>query len=239
MEKKMKILVKDGSIVTPGELLAENYESTKTDEEYLIKDNGTYKKEKNVYSSVVGIFKEKTMSVIKLGGDYIPKEGDYIIGKIIDMNFSNWFVDIRGPYDAGMRISEASKEYIDTDKYDMTHYYDFSDILFAKIIDITDGKKISLTAKEQGLGKLRGGILTNIDPSKVPRLIGTNESMINMIEKATSTQIEAGHNGYVWIKGKSSEVKRVKEAIQLINEESHTKGLTEKVEKLLKKGGKK
>jgi exosome complex component RRP4 len=230
----MKIVAKNNSIVTPGELLAEKVISKVVHEEYrLTKEDGTYKKDDNVYSSVVGIFKEKGLRVVKLGGAYIPKVGDYVIGTIIDMTFSNWFVDIRGPYDAGMRISEASKEYIDTDKYDMTHYYDFNDIIFAKIIDITDGKKISLTAKEDGLGNLRGGVLATIDPSKVPRLIGTNESMISMIEKLTKTQIEVGHNGYVWIKGSADGIKQVKEVIKIINQESHKRGLTSRIEKLL------
>lgn len=239
MEKKLKIVTKNGSIVTPGELLAENYKTNKTSEEYRRNNNGTYLKDDKVYSSTVGIFNEKGLRVVKLGGTYIPKEGDYIIGRVIDMNFSNWFIDIEGPYDAGMRISEASKEYIDTDKYDMTHYFDFDDLLFAKIIDITDGKKISLTAKESGLGKLRGGITTRIDPSKVPRLIGTNESMINLIEKQTKTQIEVGHNGVAWIKGEAEGMKKAKDAISLIDKESHVKGLTDKIENMLKKGDKK
>ncbi|PIU63179.1 RNA-binding protein [archaeon CG07_land_8_20_14_0_80_38_8] len=235
----MEIKVKDKSIVTPGELIAANVKFSDADEEYRIKmNNGIYKKGSNVYASVVGIFKENGLKVIQLSGSYIPRQGDYIIGKVIDMSFSNWFVDIRGPYEAGLRISEASTKYLDTDKYDMSHYFDFGEYIFAKITDITDSKKISLSCKESGLGKLEGGIITRIDPSKFPRLLGTNDSMIDMIEKLSNTKIEAGHNGLVWIKGPAEGVKKAKEAVKLINKESHLTGLTEKVEKLLQ-GGKK
>ena len=226
----MKIKVKDNEIVTPGELIAEDVK------DYHIKNNnGVYLKKDKIYSSVVGIFNEKSMKIVKLGGVYIPKRGDYVVGTIIDMNFSNWFVDILGPYDAGMHISDASMDYIDTKKNDMTYYYDFGDFVFAKITEVTDSKKISLTAKEKGLGKLTGGIVTRINPSKLPRLIGTNKSMIEMIQKQTNTTIKVGQNGLIWIKGDPVNVKKVKEVVSIINEESHTKGLTKKIESILNK----
>lgn len=228
--KIMKTVVKNGSIVTPGELLAEGIKSN-TRREY----DGTYKKNESVYSCVVGIFNEKDLRVVKLSGEYVPRTGDYIIGRVVGMNFSNWFIDIGAPYDAGLRISEASHKYLDTDKYDMAHYFDFEDVVFAKIIEITGSKKISLTCKERGLGKLSGGILTKIDPSKYARLIGKNDSMVDMIEKLTKTRVEAGHNGFVWIKGEPSGIKKAKDAVKLVNDESHVHGLTKKVEKLLKK----
>ncbi len=99
--------------------------------------------------------------------------------------------------------------------------------------------KISLTLKEPDLKKLVGGVITKIDTPKVPRLMGTKGSMIDMIEKKTNTTIYAGDNGYIWIKGKAANVKKVKEIVQIINNESHVSGLTNKIEKLLNKGDKK
>ncbi len=226
-----RLMLKNKEIVTPGELLAKGNFNNR---------DGTYRVGDKIYSSIVGILdiNENNIRVIKLGGVYIPKKNDYVIGIIEDMNFSNWFVNIRGPFEAGLPIREASKEYIDLDKYDMTDYYDYGDIIFAKILDITSNNKITLTMKEPELRKLEGGILTTINPSKVPRLIGKKGNMITMIKEKTKTQIIIGNNGYVWMKGDAEDIKRVKEVVKLIEAESHTRGLTDKIERLLSKGDK-
>ncbi|MBN1923365.1 MAG: RNA-binding protein [Nanoarchaeota archaeon] len=226
-----KILLENKTIVTPGELIADG-------EGFAARD-GSYNKGSKVYSSVVGIvnIKDNNIRVVKLGGEYNPQKDDYVVGIVTDMNFSNWFVDIGCPYDAGLRISEASRDYIDTDRYDMTHYFNYGDVIFAKIIELTESKKIGLTLKEPDLKKLEGGVLARIDPPKVPRLMGTKGSMVDMIEKKTKTTIYVGDNGYVWIKGNADDVKKVKEVISIINNESHISGLTKKIEDLLNKGG--
>ena len=51
------------------------------------------------------------------------------------------------------------------------------------------------------MGKFRGGIIVDITPTKVPRLIGKKGSMINMIKDKTNCKIIVGQNGLVWVKG--------------------------------------
>ncbi len=51
--------------------------------------------------------------------------------------------------------------------------------------------------------------------------------MINAIKKKTDCTIIVGQNGRVWIKGEAEDLAR--KAVQKVNQEAHTDGLTEKV----------
>ena len=79
--------------------------------------------------------------------------------------------------------------------------------------------------------KLKGGVVIKITPSKVPRLIGKQGSMVNLIKEKTGTVIRVGQNGLVWLDGEK--VEKAIKAIKLIDEKSHIYGLTEGISKLL------
>jgi exosome complex component RRP4 len=70
-------------------------------------------------------------------------------------------------------------------------------------------------------------------------VLGKEDSMINMIQEMTKTKIVVGMNGLAWISGNAIDIKKAKEAIELIDSEGHIEGLTKKVEDILKKGDKK
>ena len=94
---------------------------------------------------------------------------------------------------------------------------------------------VDLSLKSRGLGKLEGGRIITINGHKVPRVIGKEGSMINLIKDNTNTEITVGQNGRVWIKGDLDGETKATEAIKLIERESGSEGLTEKVEEFLKK----
>ena len=83
------------------------------------------------------------------------------------------------------------------------------------------------------MGKFKGGIIVDIAPTKVPRLIGKKGSMINMIKDKTKCKIVVGQNGLVWIKGKPDMEQLTKDTIKLIEAEAHTSGLTNKIKNKL------
>jgi exosome complex component RRP4 len=63
--------------------------------------------------------------------------------------------------------------------------------------------------------------------------------MIKTIKDTSGCNVVVGQNGYVWIQGEDLEkVLLVQKAIEMIESDAQTSGLTEKVEKMLK-GGKK
>ena len=74
-----------------------------------------------------------------------------------------------------------------------------------------------------------------VTPTKIPRVIGKKGSMISQIKAATGCQIILGVNGVVLVTGKTPEDEDLAIiAIQKIEAESHTTGLTDRITQLLK-----
>lgn len=217
------ILVEDKQIVVPGDVLAEgDYYSGR----------GTFKSEDKVCSQLVGLvaIRDNKISVLPLQSKYIPKRGDVVIGKITEVRFSMWNVDINSPYSGILPASDV----FGRDKKDMSSAFDVGDSLFLRVVDVDEVKKVKLGLKGRGLGKFRGGILINITPTKVPRLIGKKGSMINMIKQETKCEVVVGQNGLVWVKGQPEMERVVEKVINTIEAEAHTSGLTDRVRDMLK-----
>ncbi len=224
-----RIFVKPRELVVPGTLLAQGP---------FKNGRGTFREGNRIYSTVIGLVevRKDMIRVIPLEGPYIPEVGDNVLGKIIDVRFSNWSVDIGAPYEANLRVQDATEERVDLLKTDLRKIFDIGDIIYAKIKAYNEINQIDLTTRGMPFkgGPLRGGQLVTITPSKVPRLIGKGGSMINMIKRLTSTRIIVGQNGWVWVSGKNEELERLAiEAILKVNRESHTQGLTDRVKEFL------
>ena len=216
------IYVKEKDLVVPGEILAE-------DDYYA--GRGTFQENGKVCSNLLGLvsLRNKKISVIPLKSKYLPKKGDVVIGKIDDVRFSMWGVDINSPYPGILPASEV----FGRDKKDLSRVFDIGDVLFLRIVDVDEVKKVKLGLKGRGMGKFKGGIIVDIAPTKVPRLIGKKGSMINMIKDKTGCKIVVGQNGLVWVKGKQDMEQIVKDTIKLIEKEAHTSGLTDRIKNRL------
>ncbi len=174
----------------------------------------------------------RVVKIIPVSGIFEPRRGNTVIGRVEDINFSGWMIDIGGPFSSFLPLSECSK-YIN--KNDIAQFADIGDVLSMKIMGVKKGG-VDLTLKSRGLGKLEGGRIIKINPHKVPRIIGREGSMINLIKNKTKTDITVGQNGFIWMKGDDQGEKKAENAIHLIVQESISDGLTEKIEKFL--GGK-
>jgi exosome complex component RRP4 len=139
-------------------------------------------------------------------------------------------IDIGGPYSSFLPIMECPRF---INRNNLSEFADIGDVMSLKIFNVKKGG-VDLTLKSKGLGKLEGGRIIKINPQKVPRVIGKEGSMINLIKEKTNTEITVGQNGFIWIKGDYDSEKKAEGAIKLISEESASSGLTEKVEKFLK-----
>ena len=69
----------------------------------------------------------------------------------------------------------------------------------------------------------------------MPRIIGKNASMVNMLRDATGVRLHIGQNGVVWMSGEPENEIIVTEAIELIEREAHTTGLTDRIKVWLEK----
>ena len=210
-------------IVVPGDLLSESG---------LKAGPGTYVESGRIYAAQLGIktTRSNVVGVVPLSGQYIPMRGDMVIGKIVDMGASNWFVDINAAHQSSLHVNEVPwrVEFGETGKF-MT----VGDLVSLKVVGVDELGKVQISMKEHGLRKLAGGVVVEVAPAKIPRVIGRSGSMIQMLKNATSCRIYVGQNGRIWVDGDLDSMLKAIDAIKLIETEAHSVGLTQKVEKLL------
>ena len=215
-------------LVTPGELLAEG--------DYLA-GNNTYAEEDKIYAQRIGLtdYDNKKVNVVALRSFYFPKVGDVVIGIVLEVGFSGWTVDIKAPYTALLRASDVLSRPFKPQNDELSKVLNGRDLIVAKISSYDRAHDPQLTVGEPGLGKITRGQIIKVTPSKIPRVIGRKGSMISMIKKETGCQIILGLNGVILVTGKNPEDEELgMAAIQKIEEESHTSGLTERITKFLK-----
>ncbi|RLE57767.1 MAG: RNA-binding protein [Thermoprotei archaeon] len=224
------IYFKHRQLVLPGELLAEgNY----------VPSGAAYAEGNKIYASAVGLaeLREKNIvHVISLSSVYTPRVGDVVVGKVIEIGLTGWYVDINAPYLAFLPVSEATTRFVDIAKENLANILNRGDVVVAKVLiaDVTR-ENLVISIKEGGkLGRKREGTLIEIDPAKVPRVIGRKGTMINLIKSSLECDIIVGQNGWILIQGKSLEDELfVARLIKKIERESHVPGLTERIRKLI------
>lgn len=217
---------KERRIVVPGEVIV-------TGDNFLAGE-GTIREGKDIIASRFGLAEEsgRLVKIIPLSGIYMPRRGNVVIGKIEDITFNGWIIDIDAPYRAFLPVSECPGF---INKEDIPDYYDIGDMVVAKVNNAKN-KGIDLSIKQRGLGKLNEGLIIYINSNKVPRVIGKEGSMINLIKKETGCNITVGQNGVIWIKGSKIEDELfAKEIIKFVTEKSFLNGLTEKVKEYIDK----
>ncbi|MFH1364339.1 MAG: KH domain-containing protein, partial [Candidatus Aenigmatarchaeota archaeon] len=162
-------------------------------------------------------------------GVYSPKVGDMVMGKITELQSSGWIVDIDSYFDAYMPLSNVN-EFIDTRRTTLDKYYAIGDVIYAKVV-VVNGDSIHVSMQDTRSRKLRDGRIVKVNNAKVPRLIGKNGSMISLIKQGTNSRIRVGQNGFACLEDGNIEL--AVKAIKMIEKESHTEGLTEKISELL------
>jgi len=194
---------------------------------------GVYLEGENVFAKVLGVLRinENEIDIIPLAGIYLPNVGDKVIGVISSVEISGWLVDINSPYVAFMPLAESVEEYVDTSRTDISRFFDIGNIVFCSVSKVTKNRTVQVSMRSMGSRKLYGGTIFKVSPSKIPRIIGKEGSMIKLIKSKTGCDIYTGQNGVVWIRG-DNKAKAI-EAILTIERESHIVGLTEKIEKML------
>jgi exosome complex component RRP4 len=208
-------------IVVPGEVIVEG-------DDYL-PGEGTRRDGSKIVASKFGLAEEagRVIKLISIFGAFVPRRNNVIIGRVTDITYSGWLIDIDSASSAFVPIEESPRF---INRNEMDQYLAIGDVISAKIWTVK-GKGIDLTLKGKGLGKLEGGFIFRIIPSRVPRVIGREGSMVNLIKERTGCQITVGQNGWIWIKGPDtdSEIK-ARKAVEFVADKVHVSGLTEKME---------
>ena len=215
---------KERKLVIPGETIIEGDDYLPGD--FTSKDGNEIIANRYGLSEING----RVVKIISISGVFEPRRGNNVIGRVEDINFSGWSMYIGGPYSAFLPLSECPRF---INRNNIEEFATIGDILNVKIWSVKRGG-VDLTLKSRGLGKLEGGRLIRINPHKVPRVIGKEGSMINLIKNETKTEITVGQNGFIWLKGDTDGENKAEQAINIIETEASSDGLTDKVEKFLK-----
>lgn len=224
-----KLLVNEKEIVVPGEALAEGMD--------YLPGTGTYRLNDKIIAKKLGLVNVsgRAIKLVTLSGRYLPKFGDKIICRVVDITMNGWIVDINSAYSAFLSLRDASSRFIKKGE-DLTKYFDIGDYLRAKIVNVTSQNLVDLSMKEPGLNKLKSGRIIKINPHKVPRVIGKEGSMVSLIKKKTNCNIVVGQNGLVWLSSENFDNELIAEkAVRKIEQEAHLGGLTDIMEKYLDK----
>ena len=198
---------------------------------------GTFIEDGRIISGKLGILNANSnyINVIPLKGRYEPTVDDFVIGVVEEALSAGWLVDINAPSPAFLHVNEVpwDIEFSDTEKY-----LNRGDSIMAKVTQIDELKKFQITLKDRNLYKIKGGHIIEVEPSRVPRIIGKKGSMIALIKKYIRCRIFVGQNGKIWVDGDTESIERVLQTIYKIESEAITFGLTNRIEELLKKDAK-
>lgn len=212
-------------IVVPGEIIISG-------DEFLPGD-GTRREGNDILASRYGLadISDRMIKIIALSGNYVPRRGNVIVGQVSNITFRGWVIDFGGHFNGFLPLTEVPRF---INKGELRSYLDFGDVICAQILG-ADETSVDLSIKQRGFGKLEGGQLLEVNPNKVPRIIGKEGSMVKLIKESTNADVDVGQNGVVWIYGdKIEDELKAKKIIEFICENSFISGLTEKVEEFVK-----
>jgi exosome complex component RRP4 len=211
-------------LVIPGETIVSG-------DDYLPGDY-TNKDGDDVVANKYGLaeIRGRVVKILPVSGTYEPRRGNTVIGRVSEITFSGWVVDIGGPWRAFLPLNECPRF---INRNNVEEFATIGDVFNIKVWGVKTGS-VDLSLKSRGLGKLEDGRIIRINCHKVPRVIGKEGSMINLIKDKTHTEITVGQNGYVWLKGELEGTRKAEEAMRLIEKEAASEGLTQKVEEFLK-----
>ena len=218
--------MEERKIVVPGETIVQG-------DEFLPGD-GTRREEKDIVACRYGLadLSDRLVRVIPLSGVYAPRRGNVIIGSVVGITFKGWLIDFGSHMNGFLNVAEVPR-YIG--KGELRDFLDFGDVVCAKVFG-TEGNSIDLSIKFRGFGKIDGGQLIEVNANKVPRIIGKEGSMVNLIKEAAECDITVGQNGIIWVGAdKIEDELNARRIIEFICENSFLSGLTEKVEEYIKK----
>ncbi len=193
-------------LVTPGEVLSDKP---------LRIDNSLVEEGKTI-STIMGMYDDQTSSLIPIEGLWYPRPGEKVIGVIEEARLNTCNVALNAPY-KGIIILKFSE-------VNMVN----NDIIEATVKELDKTGTIVLSRPKV----LYGGKIMAVKPSKVPRILGKENTMITQVSQSTKASISVGMNGLVWVKG--GDVDLATKAINQIVEEAHVSGLTDRIAAMLK-----
>ena len=208
-------------VVVPGEVIVSG--------EDFLPSEGTRREGNDILASRFGLAEVmgRVIKVMAVSGAFVPRRNNTVIGRVVDVTFSGWLVDIDCASSGFLPLEESPRH---VTKQEMDQYLAIGDSIMAKVWNVK-AKGIDLSFQGDGLGKIEDGVIFRVIPNRVPRIIGREGSMVSLIKQKTGCDVIVAQNGWIWIKGPTidSEIK-ARKAIEYVADNFHISGLTDKME---------
>lgn len=194
-------------IVLPGDIIAEE----------RVRLDNTYHDSGKTFASVLGILDDERGCIIPLEGAWKPKSGSEVVGIIrsVDRNTCSIELNHSTP---GILIMDRNSRY-------SPKVFDVVESIIARV------ERRNIPIMERVRPVPEGARIIYVKPSKIPRILGKNNSMLKQIEELTGSRISVGVNGIIAISGDNTD--DAVYAIRTIEKNAHTSGLTDRVKELL------
>ena len=194
--------------------------------------SGTFRRDGESHAAVLGFPSESSgyVNVHPLAGRYSPRVGDKVIAICVETGPSLWRMDIGAFQNSMLHHSETDWK---VDFGDTASFIGIGDAALAEVYMVDGSGSHQVTLKKDDCRKLYAGTIARISPPRVSRVIGKQGTMITLIREKTGCRIQVGQNGFVWIDGEPEQIARAQKAVETISREATSRGLTEKIEKLL------
>ncbi len=206
----MQVMERNGKkIVVPGEVVT-------VDRKKL--GSHVYLYQGKIYADCLGIARVDgdMASVVPLEGKYLAQPGDLVVGVLVSEKFAGYHSDVNHFYPAFISKKEVQENLKP------------GTIVSAKVVDVNEMNELVLEQARV----FYGGDLISVSPVKIPRIIGKNGSMLEVLKRGTGCSILVGRNGRIWLKG--SNVPLAIKAIEIIEREAHRENLTERITAFLR-----
>ncbi len=197
-------------IVVPGEVVSEERKRL---------GSNVYVANGKIRSKVLGITdtEGEYANVVALEGKYDPRADDVVIGTVIRVVHAGYEINLNSATTSFIPRSAIREELRE------------GDLISAKVSYVNELRQAELEFPRL----VFGGEVIGVTPVKIPRFIGKNASMLEILKEGTGASLMIGKNGRVWAKG--GNIPLLKKALDFIEENSHKSHLTNAVQEMLKK----
>ena len=180
-------------IVVPGEVI--------TTEQGFLKGHGVYVQDGKMIASVCGVVERvnKLISVRSLKSRYVPKIGDVVVARVVDLGSSAWDMDIASHQYATLSINSIllpggeHRRRTDADILQMRSIFVENDLISAEVQQVNRNGSVSLHTRSPKYGKLSNGVLVTVPCVLIKRL---KQHFVNL---PCGVGCIFGYNGYVWV----------------------------------------
>ena len=158
--------------------------------------------------------KGKTLSVEPTHSRYIPRPSDLVIGYIEGCTNNIWFVELGAPFNAilPMSLGPGKVEFGGT-----RSVMDIGDAILCRVQEVEETHSSVVTMKGMGLRKIRSGVIEEIYPHLLGRLIGRGGDSLRKLKEETGCRIVVADNGRMWIDGDLNGILKVRSRLNSIS----------------------